>query len=116
MLRNAFAKTLRDLRRALGWWALGTIALCAFIVAVYPSVRDNPELNRMVEDYPDALKAFFGLGQGVDYTSAVGYLDSELFSLMLPLLCVYANFVGIFGGGLVAVMDPPDRLRYSDSV
>jgi phospholipid/cholesterol/gamma-HCH transport system permease protein len=24
-------------------------------------------------------------------------------SLMLPLLCVYANFVGIFGGGLVAV-------------
>ena len=90
MLRNAFWKTLRDVRRAIGWWSLGTVALSAFIVAVYPSVRDNPELNKMVEDYPDTLKAFFGLGQDVDYTSPVGYLNGELFSFMLPLLMLVA--------------------------
>lgn len=78
MLRNAFVKTLRDTRRAIGWWSLGLIAMAALMVAVYPSVRDNPDLNKMVEDYPDAFKAFLGLSENVDYTSAVGYLNSEL--------------------------------------
>src|SRR5512146_3292407 len=90
MLRNSFVKTLRDLRRAVVWWSLGMVTLSAVMVAVYPSVRDNPELNKMVDDYPDALKAFFGIGQDVDYTSAVGYLNSELFSFMLPLLLLVA--------------------------
>lgn len=90
MLQNAFAKTLRDARRAIAWWSLGLIAMSALMTAVYPSVRDNPDLNKMVEDYPDAFKAFLGLGDNVDYTSAVGYLNSELFSFMVPLLLVIA--------------------------
>ncbi len=90
MLRNAFLKTLRDARRAIAWWSFGLVAMTALMVAVYPSVRDNPELNKMVEDYPNALKAFFGLGENVDYTSAVGYLNSELFSFMVPLLLLIA--------------------------
>ena len=90
MLRNAFVKTLRDARRAIGWWSLGLIAMAALMIAVYPSVRDNPDLNKMVEDYPDAFKAFLGLGENVDYTSAVGYLNSELFAFMVPLLLLIA--------------------------
>jgi ABC-2 type transport system permease protein len=90
MLRNAFVKTLRDARRAIGWWSVGLIAMTALMVAVYPSVRDNPDLNKMVEDYPDAFKAFLGLGGNVDYTSAVGYLNSELFAFMVPLLLLLA--------------------------
>ena len=90
MLRSAFLKTLRDARRATAWWSIGLIAMTALMVAVYPSVRDNPELNKMVEDYPAAFKAFFGLGENVDYTSAIGYLNSELFSFMVPLLLLIA--------------------------
>jgi ABC-2 type transport system permease protein len=90
MLRNAFVKTLRDARRAIGWWSLGLIAMTALMVAVYPSVRAHPDLNKMVEDYPDAFKAFLGLGENVDYTSAVGYLNSELFAFMVPLLLLIA--------------------------
>ena len=90
MLRNAFLKTLRDARRAIAWWSLGLVAMTALMVAVYPSVRDNPDLNKMVEDYPDAFKAVLGLGENVDYTSAVGYLNSELFSFMVPLLLLIA--------------------------
>jgi ABC-2 type transport system permease protein len=90
MLRNAFVKTLRDARRAIGWWSVGLIAMTALMIAVYPSVRDNPDLNKMVEDYPDAFKAFLGLGENVDYTSAVGYLNSELFAFMVPLLLLIA--------------------------
>lgn len=90
MLRSAFFKTVRDTRRALCWWSLGLIAMTALMVSVYPSVRDNPELNKLVDDYPDAFKAFLGLGESVDYTSPVGYLNSELFSFMVPLLLLIA--------------------------
>ena len=90
MLRNAFLATLRETRRGLAWWSLGLVGLTAMIVAVYPSVRDNPQLNRLVEDYPEALKAFIAFGGQVDYVSAAGYLGSELFSFMVPLLLIVA--------------------------
>jgi len=90
MLRNAFVKTLRDARRAIAWWSLGLIAMTALMVAVYPTVRGNPDLNKMVEDYPDAFKALLGLSENADYTSAVGYLNSELFGFMVPLLLLIA--------------------------
>lgn len=90
MLRNAFLAALRESRRALAWWSLGLVGLTAMIVAVYPSVRDNPELNQLVEDYPEALKAFVAFGGQVDYVTAAGYLGSELFSFMVPLLLIVA--------------------------
>lgn len=90
MLRDVLGKTLRDARRALAWWSLGLAALAATMTAAYPSVRDNPDLNKLVEDYPEALRAFLGIGEGLDYTSAVGYLNSELFSFMVPLLLIIA--------------------------
>ena len=60
------------------------------MTAVYPTVRDNPELNRLVEEYPEALKAFIAFGGSIDYVSGAGYLGSELFSFMVPLLFLIA--------------------------
>jgi ABC-2 type transport system permease protein len=105
MLRNVFLKTLRDARRPIGWWSLGLVAMTALMVAVYPTVRDNPDLNRMVEDYPDVFKAFLGLGENVDYTSPVGYLNSELFSFMVPLLLL----VAAIGAGARATAGEEER-------
>jgi ABC-2 type transport system permease protein len=90
MLRNPFLKTLRDTRRALFWWSLGLIGMTALMIAVYPTVRDNPDLNKMVKDYPEALKAFISFGGNLDYVSGAGYLGSELFSFMVPLLLMIA--------------------------
>ncbi|HVS09643.1 MAG TPA: ABC transporter permease subunit [Planctomycetota bacterium] len=90
MLRNVFLKTLRDARQALLWWSLGLVGMTAVIVAIFPTVRDSPELNRLVEDYPEALKAFIAFGGELDYSSGAGYLGMELFSLMVPLLLLIA--------------------------
>jgi ABC-2 type transport system permease protein len=38
-----------------------------------------------VENYPEALKSLFGIAEGASITSGPGYLDTELFSFMLPL-------------------------------
>ncbi len=86
MLRNVALKTLRDSRRAIGWWSIGLIGTVALMVAVYPSVRDNPSLNKLVEDYPEAVKGFVSFGGQLDYVSGAGYLGAELFAFMLPLL------------------------------
>lgn len=101
MLRSVLLKSLRDVQRSFAWWALGLAGLVALMVAVYPTVRDNPELNRLVEEYPEALKAFIAFGGAVDYTSGAGYLGSELFSFMVPLLfivCAVGNGAGTIAG------------------
>ena len=90
MLTSVFTKTVRDLRRGLLWWSLGLAGLVTMLVAVYPTVRDNPDLTKLVEQYPEALKSFLSFGGGVDYTSGAGYLGSELFSFMIPLLFLVA--------------------------
>ncbi len=99
------AKTLRDNARGLVWWNLGLIGLVAMMVAVFPSVRGNEGLNRLVQDYPDALKAFIAFGGTIDYTSAAGYLGSELFSFMVPLLLL----VAAIGAGARAIAGEEER-------
>lgn len=105
MLRNTFLKTLRDTRKALAWWSLGLVGMAALMIAVYPTVRDNPDLNKMVEDYPEALKAFIAFGGDLDYVSGAGYLGSELFSFMVPLLLL----VAAIGAGGRAIAGEEER-------
>lgn len=90
MLRNVFLKSLRDLRRSFAWWTFGLAGYVALIASVYPTVRDNPDLEKLVESYPEALKAFVAFGGQFDFTSAAGYLGSELFSFMMPALFLVA--------------------------
>ena len=100
MRPSVFLKTLRDTRRGFVWWSVGLVGLTAMMVAVYPSVHGNAALNKLVRDYPKALRGFFGLGGALDYTSAPGYLSIELFSFVVPLLLVIAAIAA--GSGAVA--------------
>jgi ABC-2 type transport system permease protein len=94
MLRNVALKLVRDQRRALIWWSLGLVALTALTVALYPSIRDSPELNQTVADLPEALRELT-VGSESDFTSPAGYLNSRLFALMAPLLLtIYAINLG----------------------
>lgn len=93
-------KTLRDLRRGFGWWALGLVALVAMQVSVYPTVRDDPGFSDLTENYPEVLKELFGFGGSFDYTSPAGYLGVELFSLIVPLLLIIAAVAT--GAGAIA--------------
>lgn len=105
MLHSVLLKTLRDTRRALAWWSLGLCGLVSIMVAVYPSIRDNASLESLIKDYPEALKAFIAFGGTVDYGSAAGYLGSELFSFMVPLLFL----VAAIGAGARAIAGEEER-------
>ena len=82
------------------WWALGIGLLAAMQIAFFPSIRGNDDFNAMLESYPDNLMALFGVTELTDITSAVGFLNAELFGLMAPLLFVIHGVV--LGSGAIA--------------
>jgi len=77
---------LRDHRAALAGWCVGAAAYVALIAAIYPSLAGSGSLDKLVQNYPDALKSLFGISGGGSLGSGAGFLDAELFSFMLPLL------------------------------
>jgi ABC-2 type transport system permease protein len=102
---SVLAKSLRDLRRGFAWWVVGLVGYVALIASVYPSIRDNPELDKLVESYPEALRAFIAFGGQLDFTSPAGYLGSELFSFMIPALFL----VAAVGNGAGSIAGEEDR-------
>jgi len=98
---------LRDHRRALVGWSLGVAAYVALIAAIFPSIEGSPELDELIASYPDVLKSLFGLESGASITSGPGYLDAELFGLMLPLLVL----VLAIGSGARAIAGEEDAGR-----
>ena len=86
MLASVFAKTLRDRLRAFRWWCLGTFAFVSLYASVYPSISGKASLNKLVKDYPEALKGFIGFGGNLDFVSGPGYLGSEVFSFWAPIV------------------------------
>ena len=91
-LRTVFAKALRDERRGLIGWSIGMAAFGGYLLAAFPTIRHNPELKRLLESYPEAMRKMLSLR---DFTTGPGYLQGEVFSFMAPLLLV---MVGVLYG------------------
>jgi ABC-2 type transport system permease protein len=61
----------------------------AMILAVWPSLEGSDSFAEVAEDYPEGLKALFGGTEAFDaITTPEGFLNSYVFSFMLPLLLV----------------------------
>ena len=96
MRAELMRRALADRRRAMVWWALGIAAYIGLIVAFWPSVRDSPDLQRAARNIPETLKDIFGGEESFDFGTAAGFLQSRIYSLILPLL------LGIFAIGFAA--------------
>jgi ABC-2 type transport system permease protein len=107
---------LRLRRTSTLLWVLATAAISAVYLAVYPTVKDVPELNDFVARLPEALREAFGMQ---DYTSPIGYLQTEVFSGLMPVvllvLAIGRGAASIAGeeevGRLDVVMAQPVRRR-----
>jgi ABC-2 type transport system permease protein len=87
---------LLDGRRSFVWWVVGAVAMVALTVALWPSIRGQEQFEELIRELPEALKALFGSGEGIPFTSPAGYLHGRLFSLVFPMLVL------IYGIGLGA--------------
>lgn len=108
-------------RFALLWWSLGILACDGLLAVAYPTVRDNNELDKTFAGLPPAVQAALGLQAGA-LTSPPGYLNSQFFANLLPvLLLVFAIGLGAWaiggdesGGTLELLLSNPiNRVRVS---
>jgi ABC-2 type transport system permease protein len=91
---SIFRKTVRDQLRPLLWWALGVIVLILVTMFSYPAVRDQNDLNDLWQDLPEELRALVG-GAETDLVSPAGFLNSQYFALLAPILfLIYAIAMG----------------------
>jgi ABC-2 type transport system permease protein len=85
MFRNVFLKSLRDQRRALVGWGIGVLLLVLLEAALWPSIRDMPDLREFLAGYPEAMRKLFNLE---DFGTGTGFMNAELFSALLPVLFI----------------------------
>ena len=79
-------RVLRERWKGLAGWLFGVISLIAIQVSVYPTIRDSRKgWSDVTEQFPEAFKKIFRME---DYTSPTGYLTTELFSFMIPLIFI----------------------------
>ncbi|MGZ4268504.1 MAG: ABC transporter permease [Solirubrobacteraceae bacterium] len=95
-------KSLRDRRRSVIGWGVGIAALTALLFLYWPSIKGNPELDRFIQRLPEAVRAITGRG---GYSTPAGYLNTELFSFMMPLLLL----VVAIGMGARAIAGEEER-------
>lgn len=78
--------TLRERWRSLLVWTLGIVGISAVELAVYPSIRSASQgFQQMLQQWPEALREAFRLDA---YASGAGFLNSELFSMMFPIMLI----------------------------
>jgi ABC-2 type transport system permease protein len=84
-------QTLWRRRISLAWWAVAMAGMCGLLAVAYPTVRDNNELDRTFSTLPPGVQALLGLSGGNRLSSPIGYLDSQFFANILPvMLLVFA--------------------------
>ena len=88
---------LRLRRTSLLVWMTAVALLIVTIAAVYPSIRDNPELNSIYGSLSPSAQQLLG---GSDLTSPEGYLSTQVFAFFVP--AVILVFALARGAGTVA--------------
>jgi ABC-2 type transport system permease protein len=97
MLGTVFAKTLRDQRRSYWWWVAGLVGTVAMYAAIWPSILGS---TASIEEYIANLPEFFQEMIGsASFGTPEGYLQSELFSFVGPILLL----VYVVGAGARAI-------------
>jgi ABC-2 type transport system permease protein len=113
-------QVVRRRRMSLLWWSLGLVLFVGLLAIAYPTIRDNSELDKTFGGLPPSVQTLLGLSAANTLTSPAGYLNSQYFANVLPLiLLVFAIGLGAWaisgdeGAGTLELLlaNPVSRLR-----
>lgn len=76
---------LRQARRGLVGWSVGVAATVGIMGAFWPSMSDMADLGQFLDAYPAEFRELFNIDA---MTSGSGFLNVELFSIMLPIIFI----------------------------
>lgn len=84
-MKGIITWTLWQRRWSTMWWSIGVVAFVLINMLLYPSFKDQAaELEKSFAELPPAAVQLFG--GSTDFFSPVGFLNSQVFFIMLPLL------------------------------
>jgi len=87
MFRTTFGRSLYGMRHGLIGWSIGVALTVWVMAAIWPSMQ-SMDIDALLAQYPEPLKEAFNVA---DYGTGTGYLNGELFSIVLPaIFAVYA--------------------------
>ena len=86
-------RAVAALRRSSVWWTAGIVALALVTVAFWPSLEGTSALTDLGESSQSLLDAF----GASNIAQPAGYLDGQLYALMLPLLLSAMALVHVTG-------------------
>lgn len=67
------------------WWVLGIVVFIAINLSVYPTFKtQSAQYNQVFSQMPASMKELFS--DTGDFFSPIGYMSSQVYYLMLPLL------------------------------
>jgi ABC-2 type transport system permease protein len=87
MLRSVFTKTISDHRRQAVAWAVGTGLLTAWLILLYPFIRDSEAMVELLEEMPPELMSAFGIDPAT-FTTGAGFLSGQMYSFIGPILAI----------------------------
>ncbi len=91
-LGSVYDRTIFEQRRAVAGWVAGMAFFSLVMLAMFPTIHANASFAKLIEAYPEALRKLFDIS---NYTTGPGYLRTEVFSFMAPLLItIYAILQG----------------------
>ena len=101
LLNNISFKSFRDHWKSLCWWSCGLFLIVMLIMSIFPSMKDVPGMNDYLEAMPkELLNLWVQNLENSDITSPQGFLNAELFTVMLPV--IFIAFAINIGKGAVS--------------
>lgn len=98
-MKAIFLWELRRRRNFIIWWSVGVLAMVTVLMSIYPSIHQQAaQLDQIMKQLPESVRAL--RGGSTDLSSPVGYLNSEMFYITLPLLFIIMAVN--LGSGLLA--------------
>ena len=84
-MRPLIKWTLWERRWSTLWWIIGVVAFISINMVFYPTIRDQAsEFEKTFSQLSEGTKAL--LSDTGEFFSPVGYLSSQIFYLMMPML------------------------------
>lgn len=85
-MNAVIAWELRRRRFFIVWWTLGIASLITITVLAYKAIgHDARQLNASFDSISSSAGGFFG---GSDFFSPIGYLSSQIYYILLPILVI----------------------------
>ncbi|MEN9687627.1 MAG: hypothetical protein RL381_639, partial [Actinomycetota bacterium] len=98
MNSKLFVQTWRGHWKSFASWAAVLVVMNSIELSVYPTMaKSNDALGSFMDSFPDFFKKMFRME---DYFSGPGFLNTELFSLIIPMVMIGVGLA--WGAGATA--------------